>query len=41
VLAAFDRSDNQCTSGQYEVRTFNAGVSPPVLANEGFTIVVP
>jgi hypothetical protein len=41
VLAAFDRSDNQCSAGQYEVRTFNAGVNPIALAYEGFTIVVP
>jgi hypothetical protein len=41
VLAELDIGLGQCAAGQYEVRTFNASVSPPTLAYEGFTIVVP
>ncbi len=41
VLAELDVGLVQCASGQYEVRTFNATSSPPTLANEGFSIVVP
>jgi hypothetical protein len=41
VFAEFDFSGNQCSAGQYEVRTFNATPSPPALTYEGFSIVVP